>query len=221
MTLTDRFLKAKHWHIFLLTCGLPIIFQIVMMGTMFANIGSGNAPDPDALFSIFYVFPVLIIIFTGTFFGWFWAIGIGLQSKVPANVTMKTGKFKVFFFIPFVYILLFSIIMGTFITGLADTVESGEPPNPGLILGSMAVVFPLHLFSMFCIFYCLYFVSKTFKTVELQRETTFSDFAGEFFLIWFYPIGIWIIQPKINKMFANIPPGQQLSTEENVLDYNL
>jgi hypothetical protein len=37
------------------------------------------------------------------------------------------------------------------------------------------------------------------KTIELQREVTFSDFAGEFFLIWFYPVGIWIIQPKVNK----------------------
>ncbi len=53
---------------------------------------------------------------------------------------------------------------------------------------------------MFCMFYCLYFVSKTFKIAEMQRETTFSDFAGEFFLLWFYPIGIWIVKPKINKM---------------------
>ena len=22
----------------------------------------------------------------------------------------------------------------------------------------------------------------------------------QFFMIWFYPVGIWIIQPKINKM---------------------
>ena len=57
-----------------------------------------------------------------------------------------------------------------------------------------------HILSMFGIFYSLYFVAKTFKTVELQREVTFSDFAGEFFMIWFFPIGIWVIQPKINKM---------------------
>jgi hypothetical protein len=69
----------------------------------------------------------------------------------------------------------------------------------------MAIIIPLHLFSMFCIFYCLYFVSKTFKTAELQRQTTFSDFAGEFFLLWFYPVGIWIVQPKINKMVESTP----------------
>ena len=77
---------------------------------------------------------------------------------------------------------------------------NGTEPSVGLIGGLVAVIVPLHLFSMFCIFYSLYFVAKTFKTVELQREVNFSDFAGEFFMIWFYPIGIWIVQPKINKM---------------------
>jgi hypothetical protein len=31
----------------------------------------------------------------------------------------------------------------------------------------------------------------------------FGEFAGEFFMLWFYFIGIWIIQPKINKMAEN------------------
>ena len=77
---------------------------------------------------------------------------------------------------------------------------NGSEPSGILIGGLIAVIVPLHLFSIFCIFYSVYFVAKTFKTVELQREVTFSDFVGEFFMLWFYPIGIWIIQPKINKM---------------------
>ena len=75
--------------------------------------------------------------------------------------------------------------------------------NPGSIFTGFAVIFPLHIFSMFCIFYCLYFVAKTIKTIELQRQVTFSDFAGEFFLIWFFFIGVWILQPRINKMIAD------------------
>ena len=78
--------------------------------------------------------------------------------------------------------------------------ENGEESGGGIMGSIVAVIIPVHLFSMFCIFYSLYFVAKTFKTVELQREVSFSDFAGEFFMIWFYPIGIWIVQPKINKM---------------------
>ena len=81
-----------------------------------------------------------------------------------------------------------------------ELMNNGTEPSGGLIGSMIAIIVPLHLFSMFCIFYSLYFVAKTFKTVELQREVIFSDFAGEFFMIWFYPIGIWIVQPKINKM---------------------
>jgi hypothetical protein len=202
MTLTERFLRAKHWHLFLLTFGIPMIFQVIMMGTMFASIGNGTGSEPSIFLNFFDVFPVLMIIFVGTFFGWLWSIATGLQGKIPANVKMKTGKFKVFFFIPITYLLLISISMGTVMSGMFG---SGEEPNVGLIASSMAIIIPLHLFSMFCIFYCLYFVSKTLKTVELQRETTFSDFAGEFFLIWFYPIGIWLVQPKINKMVDGTP----------------
>ena len=96
-----------------------------------------------------------------------------------------------------VYMLMFSISIGAALNGV---MQNGTEPN-GAFAGSLvAIILPLHLFSMFCILYSLYFVAKTFKTVELQREVTFSDFAGEFFLIWFYPIGIWIVQPKINKM---------------------
>ncbi|AYB30315.1 hypothetical protein [Chryseolinea soli] len=201
MTITQTFLKAKHWHLFLLTFGIPMIFQFVMMGTMFASIAGGTQPpDPSEIFNFFKFIPVLMILFMGTLFGWIWSIAMGLQDKVPAGVKMKTTKFKIFFFIPIVYLLLFSVGISMMMSALPVMIENGGKPNIGLIGSMIGIIFPLHFFVMFCIFYCNYFVAKTFKTVELQRETTFSDFVGEFFMIWFYPIGIWIIQPKVNKM---------------------
>lgn len=127
----DRFLTAKHWQLFLLTFGIPMIIQFIMMGTMMSSIASESNPNPTIIFNY-----------------------------------------------------------------MSGAMENGTPPNPAIF----ALIAPLHFFSMCCIFYCLYFVAKTIKTVELQREVKFSDFAGEFFMIWFYPIGIWLIQPKINKM---------------------
>lgn len=186
--MTEKFLKAKHWQLFLLMFGIPMIFQFVIMGIIFANVGSGNNPDPSIMFNYMKFFPIMMILFMGVFFGWFWSVAIGLQSKIPEGVKMKVKKFKIFFFTPLIYILFF---LGFFMTTM-----TGGGPNPAIF----AVIVPLHLFSMFCMFYILYFVAKTFKTVELQREVSFSDFAGEFFMIWFYPIGVWIIQPKINKM---------------------
>ncbi|WP_289056093.1 hypothetical protein [Carboxylicivirga marina] len=195
--MTNRFLQAKHWQIFLLTFGIPMIFQFVMMGSMMSNFTTQTNPDPTTMFNYMKFFPLMMVIFMAVFFGWFWSVAIGLQEKVPEGVTMKVRKFKIFFFIPLMYILLFMTFFSVSMNGL---LTSNTVPNIGIIGGLFAIIFPLHLFSMFCIFYCLYFVAKTFKTVELQREVKFSDFAGEFFMIWFYPIGIWIVQPKINKM---------------------
>ena len=196
-TMTEKFLKAKHWQLFLLTFGIPMIFQFIMMGSMFSNFGAETPPDPTIMFNYMKFFPIMMIVFMGVFFGWFWSVAIGLQKKVPENVKMKVNKFKIFFFIPMAYMLLITAFMGITMGGL---MESGSEPSGGLIGSMVAIIVPLHLFSMFCIFYSLYFVAKTFKTVELQREVKFSDFAGDFFMIWFYPIGIWIVQPKINKM---------------------
>jgi hypothetical protein len=187
----EKFLKAKHWQIFMITFGLPIILEIIAMPFMII----GNNP-----MVIMKIMPIMMIFFIGGFFGWFWAIATGLQNKVPTGVKMKVKKFKVFFFIPLIYIILIFGFMGFAFGGI---LENGQQPSGGMIGGLVGIIVPLHLFSMFCIFYCLYFVSKTFKTVELQREVTFSDFAGEFFMIWFFPIGVWIVQPKINKMIEN------------------
>jgi hypothetical protein len=59
----------------------------------------------------------------------------------------------------------------------------------------------------------MYFAAKTLKTVELKREATFSDFVGEFFLIWFNFIGIWILQPKINKIIQSQDDNFQTAAE--------
>tara|TARA_R110001632_G_scaffold232256_2_gene372593 strand:+ start:4054 stop:4695 length:642 start_codon:yes stop_codon:yes gene_type:complete len=196
----ERFLKAKHWQLFTLIFGIPFFFQILMMIEVFSNINSEANPDPIEVFSMFKFFPIIMILVMAVFFGWFWSIAIGLQKKVPENVTMKTKKFKIFFFIPLVYILAISLFIGGIFSGI---MQNETEPIGGLTNGIVGIILPLHLLSMFGMFYSLYFVAKTFKTVELQKEVNFSEFAGEFFMLWFYFIGIWIIQPKINKMVSN------------------
>jgi hypothetical protein len=185
------FLKAKHWQIFLVTIGLPILIEIITMPFIIL----GN--NPMLLMSIM---PLMMLFFMGGFFGWLWAVANGLQYKVPGEIKMKVKKFKIFFFIPLVYFILIFGFMSFEFQGFMTNESEPSVSLIGLLIG---IIIPLHLFSMFCIFYSLYFTAKTFKTVELQREVTFSDFAGEFFMIWLFPIGIWIIQPKINKMIEN------------------
>jgi hypothetical protein len=178
--------------------GIPILLQIVTMISMFANIDSNGNPDQTGMLNMMKIFPIIMFLYVGLFFGWFWSIGIGLQKYIPTDITMKIKKFKIFFFIPLTYIIFLLIIIGTTFYGFL----SGSNAVGGIVGKMLFVVIPMHLLSMFCIFYLLYFVSKTIKTTELKRDVTFSDFAGEFFMIWFFPIGIWIIQPRINKIVS-------------------
>lgn len=186
--MTEKLLKAKHWQIFLITCGLPFLIQIVFMVSTLVG------DDPAFMMQ---VFPFFMVLFIGGLLGWFWSIGVGLQSKVPLGVKMKAIKFKVFLIIPLVYMTFISIFTGGLSSGF---IETGQEVNEDIIGSMIGIIVPLHLLSMFGMFYCLYFVAKTFKTVELQREVSFSDCAGEFFMFWFFPVGIWIVQPKINQM---------------------
>jgi len=200
--MTDIFLKAKHWQLFSMLIGLPLLGYAITFALFFGYATTTNDLDATTLKSFAIIIPCVALIVMYVLFGWFWSIAIGLQTKVPNTVKMKVKKFKIFFFIPLIYILSVLTFMALF--GLSDF-ELNSDLNSVLPVGLLAVMLPLHFLSIFGIFYSLYFVAKTYKTVELQREVIFSDFAGEFFMIWFYFIGIWIIQPKINEMVADTP----------------
>lgn len=210
----NLFLRAKHWQLFLLTFGIPILLEIIMMAGVFSTIMRypNVPPDPLAFFSYFKLFPLIMLLFMGTLLGWQWSVAVGLQKLVPAAVKMKVAKFKIFFFIPVIYISLIMVIVFiilNFSFSHTDLVDYGV-----YFFIPFLVIFPIHLFSMFCLFYCIYFVAKTLKTVELQREVTFNDFIAEFFLTWFFPIGVWILQPRISKMIKEYESGGANFTPE-------
>lgn len=196
----NQFLRAKHWQLFLLTFGIPMVLQFVMMGRVFASIGNSNPPDPTVMLDFMNYFPILMILYTVVFFCWFWSVVVGLQPKIPQECKTKLIRFKVFFFIPLIYMILISVLMVNIFSELVNNPTSPDPTQIGSIV---AIIIPLHLFSIFGIFHTIYFAAKTFKTAELKRKVSFSDFIEEFFLIWFYPIGVWILQPKINKLVSN------------------
>ena len=179
-----KLLTLKHWQFVGLLLGLPMIFQFVGID----SIMSGSNPN-----KFFITSSIMMIFFIGFFSAWFYALGTNLHKKLPATVTMNLTRFKIFLFIPVVYMLFFLVFFSGMFSIFAKSVESN--------ISIFAVIFPLYLLSMFCIFYCLYFIAKALKTVEWQKPVTFSDFAREFFLILFFPLGVWIIQPRINKLF--------------------
>jgi hypothetical protein len=93
----------------------------------------------------------------------------------------------------FRWALIYPLAYGAVFAVLLTSQPEPTPDVFGLIV-------PLHLLAMYCMFYDLHFVAKSLRIAELRRAVTFSDYGAVFFLLWFYPIGIWFVQPRINAM---------------------
>jgi hypothetical protein len=65
-----------------------------------------------------------------------------------------------------------------------------------------ALFLPLHFVCVGCAFYCLHFVAKHLKLAETGKAVVFSDYAREFLMFWFFPAGIWFLQPRISELHA-------------------
>lgn len=197
--MTNTILRAKHWQLFSIVFGLPFLVYLFIVYQILSSVSNPETIPPDSDMILGYAKYLIAFGFISAivYWFWYWSIGVGLHSKVPENVKLPNTMFKIFLLIPAVYLFAVLAFVLTVMSSLPALGPRGELPfNPAII----TLILPLHFFSIFCIFYCIYFVAKTIKTVELQRKVTFSDFVAEFFLVWFFPIGIWILQPTINKL---------------------
>ena len=163
-----KFLRLKPRQLFIIFMAVPLAVQFLMM----SSVRSGSFPK-----TLSYLSPILLGLSALLFFGWLYAVGTNLYKKLPETATMNLTRFKLFLFIPMIYLLVLSVFIGYMFSRIR-TVGPAYPETYGLII-------PFHLFSMFCIFHSFYFIAKALKTVEWQKPVTFSDFSNEFFCCCF------------------------------------
>ena len=192
----NKFLKAKHWQLFALLFGLPLLGQVFFMYQIISSTMTENDPDIGGIFSVLSVFPILMLIVGGVFYGWIWSISIGLGNSLREELKINNRWFKTSFFYLIGYLVLFMLFFMYMFIGIQGSLAVDVDVAPTYFV----IIFPLHMIAMVCSFYILYFAAKVFKTAEFRRSVSFSDFAGEFFLLWFFFIGVWIIQPKVNRL---------------------
>jgi hypothetical protein len=181
----NLFLRLRAWQLFALLFGLPLLIQLLA--------GVALALTKDFLF--FAAGLLLAMLLFCLFFGWLWTLGTRLTALLPATVPNRGGRFKAALLLPVGY-------LGALLVLLTLLFQTQAFPN--LSPAAPLLILPLHLLSMAGIFYALYFVAKTLKAVELQRPVEIGDYLGDFFLLWFFPVGLWIIQPRINQLFAKV-----------------
>ncbi len=170
------FLRAKAWEVFLLLFGIMALSMVAMVNSVQAasarGLGKNSLP-----------FVGLSLLFAVCSQGWFGAAGSFLNSCVQPSLKPGLTFFRFALIYPILYMAGFLIVF---------------PPPPAMLV----IIFPLHLLAIFCMFYLPTFVSKNLALVEKGSEVAFYDYAGSFFLLWFLPVGLWIVQPRINRLYA-------------------
>jgi uncharacterized RDD family membrane protein YckC len=190
--LTTFFVRAKHWQIFLLIVGVGWIGGAAAMLLSFAA-----ARSPEEIFRAALPFALVMVLSMVCLGAWLWSMGSFLSSVAQPSLRLRLGFFRFALVYPLLYMFVFFAIFTS--------------ANAALL----AVLFPLHFFAMFCLFYDFYFVSKSLALAETRKPASFSDYAGSFFLLWLFPIGVWFIQPRINRLFAqSFSPQDSISGEE-------
>ena len=175
-------LRLKHWQLFLITWGVPVAI----------NIFSFSRP-----LLMVKLFPVMMIVFIIGIFGWIWAISTQLHKQLPTEVKLNIQGFKMIFSVPIAYTVALTVWM---IYQFYFRFPEGSS-NIASVIGIIAVV---HFASMVCILLGLRFAAQTLRSVELGRLAKFSEYATEFLLIWFSPIGFWILQPRLNRLVEKV-----------------
>ena len=176
-------LRLKAWQLFILVVGLPLMIEIFNGKREKPEV---IAPAIDSFFFLRLVVSILPLLY------WWYTMGTSLHDKLPPEAKMPIGKFKFCLLFPLAYIFALTIISTRISIEEAET-KMGSP--------FVVILIVIHLLAMLCLFYGIRFIAKALKTAEMQRPALFDEYLGDFFMLWFFPIGIWFIQPRINKIF--------------------
>lgn len=193
-------LKAKHWQLFLFVYGLPLLYTIVLLCYMVQSIIKNNAFGVDVIsnyskFSLlFVIIPVLLLLC------WFWSVVEGLNNKLRNELKLRTSKLKISIMILASYTVTISIFILMVMNSWDHDKIFYTSLSNEVYIYILTIFFILNILILFCLLFSIHLVAKIIKTTELQKKVNFSDYVGEFILIWLFPIGVWFIQPRINNL---------------------
>ena len=155
---------------------------LVLMGSMFgAQLLMPVFSNP--VIGILIGTLILMAIYMG------WLISIAVMANRKLGESLKKPMKWVFLGLAYAT----AYLIGSLLV-LPGSMDPGRGV-PGFIL-------PLHLLAMAAIFYALLFTAKSLVMVERNEATKFFEYSGPFFLLWFFPIGVWFIQPRVNKLLG-------------------
>lgn len=131
-----------------------------------------------------YVVIVSTIVFALAWFGWLVSIAQACYKTLPSNLASS----------PRIMIIGILYALTYFVFGSIFLFTPGEPmPAYGAVL---------HILGMVAVFYSLGFTAKQLVKLDQNKDVSFFSYSGPFFMFWFFPFGIWFLQPKVNQLLG-------------------
>src|SRR5690554_4024652 len=176
--------KLKHWQVFLLVVGIPLVLQLIQ-NIIFLSSADGNAADYGNSLGLLLILPLLV------YYGWIGSVGSAYSQRNTA-VNMPLGRFRLSLGTSVICSILLLVYFWAYPQYFRAT--DHEEAVPIILIGVLVFV------ALFTLFYCLSFMARAIVQLEQGRRVTSSEFYSEFVMAVVFPIGIWLLQPRINRL---------------------
>jgi hypothetical protein len=80
-------------------------------------------------------------------------------------------------------------------------------PDAPIMIRLLTAVITVGFIAAFC--YVIFFAGKTLAKIEYKREVSIGDYILTIILFLIPFIGVWVLQPKVNKLIAVEPQVQE------------
>ena len=175
-------LKLDSWKLFLL---LLIPALVGAAGLLISTYLQEDNPSL-LIISQFFTF-----MFVGVFVSWIYSLGTCLARLTP-NQSFSLSLFK----LALLGATLYRVSIDSY--GLWYSVSYHARLN----LESNPWIFPLHLLATGAALYCFYTTARLLVSAERQRPGGVKDVWTTFGLLLAFPMGLWIIQPRLQTLWV-------------------
>ena len=122
-----------------------------------------------------------------------YSLGNDLSKRLPIDSPLTVKKFNYFL----LFMIIYMAVINLFYPG-GYSINQDNYKEFGL---AIYIVIPFHLFFFYCLFYTIWFIAKSIASIENKKDVGFEYYIRNILLLFFLPIGIWWMHPKINRIF--------------------
>ncbi len=186
-------LRAKTMQVFSVLFAIPVVIMIAALAILLFNF---------RLTTVFSVYPFIALPVYIPFFVWNWNVGVYLHEKLPEELRFQRGVFKIAFVFKIICLIISAFLLHNLFGATFMNNASLEPS-----FSSLGIFIPFliaTLFIMFCLAYVSYYNARTIRTLERKEAMKFSECFEDMQWIFVIPLGIWNLQPRINKIVNSL-----------------